>query len=234
MQGIRTARVNWQSRLLNKNEIKNLENKAFIGTEFLISKEEQVLPLYGISIKRCEYLIIWRDYNFNKNNPNNYKNEQFQEMLKFNENIKIFASREVDSKVYYIKTSEEALKLIKKKKFNKIILITNASNEAEQYIDNARKIINTDCFVLVSSIYPYQHLDWVSKMKNVFISHKTEFHQRFIKSVILFDLEELIKLKEDIEKFYGQKYPNFKLNIDEEFPVYPFFINDGTFEQIKF
>jgi hypothetical protein len=41
---------------------------------------------------RCEYLIVWRDYNFDENNPNNYKIKDFKKMLKFNNEIKQFSS----------------------------------------------------------------------------------------------------------------------------------------------
>ena len=34
--------------------------------------------------------------------------------------IRKFSAREVDSKVYYVKSSEEGLQLIKKKRYNKI------------------------------------------------------------------------------------------------------------------
>ena len=53
---------------MNKDELENY--KGFIGNEFLISDKSQILPLYAITLKRVEYLVIWRDINFNEKNPN--------------------------------------------------------------------------------------------------------------------------------------------------------------------
>ena len=231
--GIRCNKVNGETRILSKNEIKN--NKGFIANEFLISDKNQIFPIFGITMKRCKYLIIWRDYNFDRNNPNEYNDEDFQKMIEFNEEIKKFSSREVDSKVYYVKNSEEGLKLIKRKKYNKIILISNGNNNARQYIFDAREIIGSDCIALISSFQPYNHLDWVKDFQNTLISNKMEFHKKFIKSAILFDLKGLIELKNEIEDYYGKDYPFFKFKeFNSEVLKYPNFKEDGKFSDLQF
>ena len=226
--GIKCAFVDGNASLLSKNEIN--DKSKFIANEFLITYKEQILPLYGICFMRCEYLIIWRDYNFDENNPNNYIEEDFKKMLEFNEEIKKFSFREIDSKVYYVKTSEEGLNLIKKKKYNKIILITNANNNAKEYINKAREIIGCNCFSLVSSFSPSMHIEWVSKMKNVLISNQKEFHQRFIRIISDFDIQELMKLICDIENFYGYGFDEF----DYQIPIYPNFKEEGRFVDLTF
>jgi len=232
--GINSSKVNGDTRVLGKDEIQ--DKSIFIANEFTISHKEQILPLYGISIMRCEYLIIWRDYNFDINNPNNYKEKYFKKMVKFNNEIKKFSSREVDSKVYYAKTSEDAIKLIKRKKYNKIILITNGNNNAEEYINNAREIIGCNCFSLVSAFDPSNHLDWVCKMRNTLISNKKEFHERFIKNIINFNMEGLIELKNDIEEYCKNEYDSeFHFdNFDSELPIYPNFKEEGKFIDLRF
>jgi hypothetical protein len=231
--GMRCAYVDGNTKLLNEEEFK--DKSKFIANEFIISYKEQILPMYAISIKRCEYLIIWRDYNFDENNPNNYNKNVFKKMLEFNEEIKKFSAREFDSKVYYVKTSEEGITLIKRKKYNKIILITNGNNNADEYITEARKIIGCDCISLVSAYNPASHLRWVSQMKNVLISNKKEFHERFIRNIASYDLQGINKLKKDIEKFYGQDNSDFQLNnFDSILPKYPYFLNKGKFIDLKF
>lgn len=231
--GIRCCKVDGGSNLLSKEEIQR--NKGFIAQEFLISDQNQIYPIYVITMKRCEYLIIWRDYNFDESNPNNYGDEEFQQMVKFNEEIKKFSSREVDSKVYYVKTSEEGLDLIKRKKYNKIILITNGNNEAKQYISDARKIIGADCIALVSAFEPYNHLDWVKDFQNTLISNKEEFHKKFIRCVTSFDLNGLKILKSEIEEFYGKEYPSLKFKeFNSEVLKYPLFKNKGKFTDMNF
>ena len=231
--GVRCCKIDGQSTLLTEEEIQR--NKGFMAQEFLISDKNQIYPIYVITMKRCEYLIIWRDYNFDESNPNNYGEEEFQKMVKFNEEIKKFSSREVDSKVYYVKTSEEGLNLIKRKKYNKIILITNGNNEAKQYISDARKIIGADCIALVSAFEPYNHLNWVKDFHNTLISNKEEFHKKFIRCVTLFDLNGLKILKNEIEEFYGKDYPSLKFKeFNSDVLKYPLFKNEGKFIDMSF
>ena len=100
------------NKIISENELKNYDK--YIQNEYLLSHSEQILPIYAISLRRVEYLIIWRDNNFNQNNPNNYEN--FDEMIKFNKEMQNFAYEELNAKIYYVKTTEEGLKLIDKKK----------------------------------------------------------------------------------------------------------------------
>ncbi len=69
--------------------------------------------------------------------------------------MKQFACREINSKIYYCSTTEEALKLIDRKKYNKIILITNGNNNGEYFIKKAREIIGANTIALVSCYLPY-------------------------------------------------------------------------------
>ena len=71
-------------------------------------------------------------------------------METFHRRIKKVISRELDSKIYYTKTTEEALELIERKKYNKIYIITNANNNAKEFINSARKIIGAQVIVAIS------------------------------------------------------------------------------------
>ena len=110
--GIRIAKARPKGGVIKKEELENY--KGFIQNIYLINDKDQMLPLYTINLRRIEYLIIWRDNNFNESNPNNYGN--FDNMLQFNEEIKNFAYREINSKIYYVNSTEEGLGLIDRKK----------------------------------------------------------------------------------------------------------------------
>ena len=56
--------------------------------------------------------------------------------------------------------SNEALNFINRKKYNKIILITNGGNNGEDFITNARKIIGKDTIVLITCYAANNHLYW--------------------------------------------------------------------------
>ena len=121
--------------VISEEELRGYEE--YIQNEYLISHQEQVIPIYGICLRRVEHLIIWRDNNFDESNPNNY--EDFEEMIKYNMEMQNFAYLELNAKIYYVKTTEEGLKLVDRKKYNKIIIITNGGNNGEEFIKESRK-----------------------------------------------------------------------------------------------
>ena len=90
-------------------------------------------------------------------------------MIEFNKEMKAYAYREINTKIYYCSSTEEALKLIDRKKYNKIILITNAGNNGEQFLKEARRIIGGNTIALVSCYLYSNHIDWVKKLPNTFV-----------------------------------------------------------------
>ena len=225
--GIRIARSVPGGRILTKDELENYDK--FIQNEYLISDESQMMPLYAINLRRVEYLIIWRDNNFDKSNPNNYKN--FDKMLQFNEEIRKFAYREINSKVYYVKTTEEGLKLIDRKKYNKIIIITNAGNNGEEFIKESRKILGANSIALVSCFIPKRHLGWISKLPNTFIGNEMDFIKEFLLYSILEKKDKMIELKNKNEERFKITLEQF--NEDELFK-FPNFLNKGNYRELKF
>ena len=89
--GIRIAFANYDTNILGRSEIPN--NNKFISKEFLISNKSQFLPLYGIIAKGVEFLVIWREYNLDINNPNEYSDESFKEIIDFHKNFKKLLSK---------------------------------------------------------------------------------------------------------------------------------------------
>ena len=97
--GIWHILVDYNSSPIPKNNL-NYYNNKFKGTEYLVSNRNQILPLLSVTVERVKYLIVWRDNNFNKSNPNNYSN--FEEMLKYNNNnIKDYASFNLKTKIFF-------------------------------------------------------------------------------------------------------------------------------------
>jgi hypothetical protein len=72
--GIRHACVDHTSRAISKNNLQNY--KEFIGTEYLVTNWDQILPLLNVTVERVEFLIVWRDNNFEISNPNGYSQYQ--------------------------------------------------------------------------------------------------------------------------------------------------------------
>ena len=222
--GIRCAHDRYDSKVLTELELKGYNN--FYGREYVISKLEQILPLYVVSLKRVEYLVIWRDYNFNYNNPNNYDQSIFKEMQEFYIKIKKFITRELNSKIYYIQNDEEAMKLIDRKKYNKIIIITNGNNNGKEFIDEA--------IAVVSAYDVSRHIQWVKNMNNVLILNGIDFHEKFFKCIINNDINLIHELKNEIIDNYKDIY-DFNLNINtQDLFNFPNFKNSGRFGELTF
>jgi len=221
---------------LSKNDF-NTTNRP-VGKEFLIPNENQVLPLYSIIAKRIEYLVIWRDYNFNPNNPNNYSKKIFEEMLNFHKEIKRIISIDLSSKIYYVKTTEEALELIERKKYSKIIIITNASNNAESFIKKAREIIGSDTIVVVSSYYIPFHISWIKQMNNTLLLNGIYFHSKFFQTIMRNQenqREELRRLRIEVINYYSSRYQGYELReFNENILNFRNFRNDGNYADLTF
>ena len=72
--GLHLARVEPQHGQVIINEKKIESEKKigkFIGNEYVITEMCQILPLFGLTLKRNEYFVIWRDPNFSGENKYN-------------------------------------------------------------------------------------------------------------------------------------------------------------------
>ena len=231
--GIRCCFSNYKGHIMNKESLIN--NNRFIGNEFLVTNKDQILPLYSIILKRIEYLVIWRDYNFNLLNPNKYSNKTFNKIQEFHNKIKIKITRNLNSKIYYVKTTEEALKLIEIKKYNKIIIITNGNNNAKEFINKARNIIGSPVIAAISAYDIKRHISMVKEMENAILLNGIDYHEKFLNSVINNDKNGLIDLRKEIindycktiEDFYFQEFNDNLLN-------YPNFKENGNFGELVY
>ena len=115
--------------------------------------------------------------------------------------------------IYPCETNNEALELVKRKKYNKIILISNIGTDlgGKKFIDEARKIIGNDVIALFLA-YNIGHLNWITKYKNALFSNEPDFYERYINC---FNDEyngdrekanKILELKQTIENYYKVKF----------------------------
>jgi hypothetical protein len=211
----------------------NPDYSKFFGTEYVIWDLEQICPLIGAKLKRNEFCVIWRDNNFSINPVYNNKfDEIFKKFLK--ERMK-YIKQFAEYNIYPCETSNEALNLINKKKYNKIILISNIGTDlgGKKFIDEARKIIGNDVIVLFLA-YNIQHLDWVKNYKNALFSNEPNFYEEYI-NCFNDDIgddgkkKKILELKQKIENHF-----NVKFNFDKNFLYYPKYKDKGTFSELSF
>ena len=252
--GVRCAYADYDTGIMNKFAIDGY--KQFKATEFLITDKSQILPLYGITLKRVEYLIIWRDIilplygitlkrveyliiwrdiNFNPSNPNGFPQQDFLKMQKFHRKIKSFTLRDVNAKIYQMLNDDDALALLKRKKYNKVVIITNGYNEGQNFILKSRQIIGGNPIAAVSSYNVANHIGWVKNMENVLLLNGQDFHEKFFDCVKRNDAELYEELRKEIIQYYQKEIPDFYLN-ESTYNLFNFpnFKKDGDFGELYF
>ena len=209
---------------------KNEENKQFFR-EYVINDLDQICPFIGAKLKRDKFCVVWRDINFS----NNQVYDQFYDKL-----FKDFLKRRVEYienlakfNIYLFDNSEEALKLIERKKYNKIILISNVGADygGKEFISKAREILENNVIALFLA-YNEEHLNWIQYFKNALFSNDPEFYERYLRCFEQEDENQIISslnnLKELIESHYSVTF-----NFDDKFLEYPLFRKDGYYSELK-
>ena len=210
-----------RSERLNKPD-----KTKFLASEYVIYDLDQICPFMSATLKRVEYCVIWRDDNFSSKPVYNNKFDQiFKDFLK--ERMK-YINQMANYNIYPCETTEEALELVNRKKYNKIILITNVGkNKAgKTFIDKAREIIGNDVIALFLA-YMKSHLDWIKNYKNALFSNDPKFYEEYLNS---FENEYAIKdLIERMEKHYEVKF-----NFDDKYLYFPKFKENGKYGEMQF
>ena len=217
--GIHFARIEpYNGGVRNKENIReDLKKGKFLGNEYIITEFEQILPLYGLTFKRDEYLIIWRDPNFERNNKcNQYLEEK-----------KIFIYKYSKMNAYFESSIEKALEIIKRKKYNKIILISNVGLDlsGKRFVEIARYILGFNVAVLFFSSNK-NHLSWIKNFPNAFFTDNDEFFKEYI---LNYNDKGLLNLKKNIENYY-----KIKLNFFNDFLQFPKFAEREEYKNLIF
>lgn len=218
VEGGRTQVITKNREILSRfNYTESLPKKIYIGREYVVTDKSQILPLFALTMQRVGYCIIWRDNNFLGGIHKSYLEER-----------KKFVNELKDLNLYIETSTESALKLIWKKKYNKIILITNVGSnlEGKKYIDKARIILGFNVIVLFFASSS-RHLEWIKNYPNSLFTNTSDFFEKY---VMLFNKDtgneenRLNNLKNEVEKYYHTKLQDLKEPLK-----YPLF-NDGNNE----
>ena len=201
----------------------------YYGTEYVVWELEQICPIISLKFERVEYCIIWRDVNFS-NVPIHFN--EFDSIFKgfLKECIK-YIRQEAKFNIYPCQTTEEALSLVNRKKYNKIILISNAgvNYDGRTFVDQARKIIGNDVIVLFLA-YRIEHLEWITKYKNALFSNEQIFYKEYLNCFSQPNPEN--KLKELIRNL--EYHYKVKFNFDNNFFYYPLYKDSGLYSDLSF
>ena len=210
----------------------NKEDKSkFFSREYVLGDTCQILPFIHLKIKRNEYCVIWRDPNLSKEDV---YGDSFDKVFKdFLKERLDFISKFSKFNIYPCETSKEALALVKKKKFNKIILISNIGTDygGRDFVNEARKIIGNDVLAFFNA-YMEEHLEWIVNYKNALFSNEKKFYEQYLEC-FTDDLEttkkNILTLKSSIEDNYDVKF-----KIEDDFLDYPNLKKEGYFADLNF
>ena len=209
--------------------INNPNTHEYYGTEYVVWELDQICPLISIKFKRVEYCIIWRDINFSKNAI--YGNE-FDSIFKdFLKQCVKYIRQEAKFNVYPCQTTNEALTLVNRKKYNKIILISNVGEDlgGKAFVEQARRIIGNNVIVLFLA-YNIHHLEWIKYYKNALFSNEQAFYKEYLNCFIQTNPQNNIKqLIQKCENHYHVKF-----NFDNNYLYYPFYKDSGKYSDLTF
>ena len=177
----------------------NIDSK-FLGNKYAITEKYQIFPIYSLTVKRNEYFVLWRD-------PNSKGKNHFSDFLK---QRKLFCLEKAKMNIYFESSTEEALKFLLQRQYNKVILITSIGLDlsGKKFVEKARDIIGNDVITLFLA-YQADHLNWIKDFKNAIFSNEPKFYEEYLQcfenryGMIKDELEALIKR---IENHYQVKY----------------------------
>ena len=217
--GVHYVRVEASNGSVKNEEKIEADRKLgkFMGIEYVITEMNQMLPLYGLTLKRNEYFVIWRDPVFTIEND---YSEYLRERRRF-----IFKQAKMNS--FFDSSAERLLEIIKRKKYNKIILLSNCGVDlsGKKFVEVARKILGFDVPVLFFS-GNRDHFKWIQEFPNAFYTNDPTFYEKYINN---YNKEGLLKLKKEIEDNY-----NIKLKINDDFLSFPKFVQNKQYSDLIF
>ena len=217
--GIHFARVEpYQGKVRERKQIiEDTKKGKFMGNEYVITEFDQILPLYGLTFRRNEYFVVWRDNHFKGNN-------EYSDFLK---ERKLFIYEYAKMNAYFEDSLERALEIIKRKKYNKIILISNIGLDkaGKKFVEVARKILGFNVVVLFFSGNS-SHFSWLQNFPNALYTNNAYFYKDFI---LNYNEKGLLELKKNVEKQF-----KIKLKFDNDFMKFPKFVNQAEYDNIFF
>jgi hypothetical protein len=167
-------------------------------------------------LRRNEYFVVFRDPNFIKKN-------HYSRDLK---DIKLRSLKFSNKMNFYFESStEEALKLIlKKKKKGKVILITSIGRDksGKRFVEIARRILQSDDLIVLFFSNNTNNLDWIQDFSNCLFSSEPNIYEEYISNYNDVGLKEL---KKKVENFHDIQLKDFSFNLLS----YSHFDNDLSF-----
>ena len=239
----KTNEINYAYANANTKTIQEKPDKTkFYAKEYVIWDLKQICPFLGALLKRREYCIIWRDPNFSsKSNYPKGWNEKFKQFL---DNCKDYIYQYADQNLYTCETTDEALGLVNRKKYNKIILISNIGQDLEgiRFIEEARNIINNKNVIALFVSYDKKHISNIARHKNSLFINNFDLFKEYINCFsegIKDKKNQIMNVKQKIEEYYrddlySKNLEKFNLKEENDFLYFPKINEAESYTGLKF
>ena len=214
--GIHFIKVDHDGEPIGDNTV--LKEGQFIGTEYAITELYQIFPIYSLTLKRNEYFVLWRDPNFSEGN--NFSEYLYQRIL--------FCNYIANMNIYCETSTEEALKFLWRRKYNKIILITSVGEDlsGKKFVEVARQILGFNVIVLFFSSN-INNLKWIQNFDNCLYTNEKGIYEYYISNFNKYGLKNLKKM---VERKYNITLKDFS----DDFISYPKFVNNIEFKELNY
>ena len=216
--GIHFIKVDNNGDALPGNPLEEIKKGKFTGNEYAITEKYQMLPIYSLTVRRNEYFILWRDPNFKG------KNEYTDFLLQ----RKLYCIEKARMNIYFESSTEEALKFLQRRRYNKVILITSIGLDLSgiKFVEVARKIFGFNLMVLFFSSNK-NHLKWIQRFPNCLYTNSADIYEEYISN---FNESGLKNLKKKVEIKYNISLMEFS----NDFLSYPNYRNCGQYSELDF
>ena len=158
----------------------------------LLEFGEKEKYIYSLNAKKNKYNVLWKDSNFGLNT-------KYDEYL--NERAK-FAIKECNMNIFCIRTLEDALKFVikRRKKNDNFIFISSIGKEesGRRFIEIVRKIYNFDVIVLFFSNNK-DHFEWIKDFPNCLYTDRKSHYENYLTN---YNIEGLKMLRKEIKEEY--------------------------------
>ena len=130
--------------------------------------------------------------------------------------------------VYTFEDTNEAIKYVNRKKYNKLILISNVGidYEGREFVQKARQIIENNVIVLFIA-YNIQHINWIKTFPNALYSNDPTFYGEYLDSFNYVNNMKWLIAK--LENHYKVKF-----NFNNNFLNFPLYKSKGKYSQLSF
>ena len=139
----------------------------------------------------------------------------------------MFIYKESKMNAYFVDSIEKGLEIIQRKRYNKIILISNIGLDlsGKKFVEVARKILGFNVMVLFFSNNK-NHFDWLQKFPNALYSSENKFYENYVSN---YNEKGLIQLKKDVENLN-----KIKLTFTNDFLSFPKFADNKKYDDLFF